>query len=776
MAVVAGLTLGAAAGFGVPQTYLIAGLAAPFLLLLTLARPHWAVAIYVVLVYADLLSVLVQHHGMPPLARFAGAMLLSAVLGYRIIIRREGLVTDKVTWWLAAYGAMVALGLVYARHTDSVMVNVIEFGRIFLTYLIIVNAITTPARLRALLWGLLGAGVFLAMLTIFQTVTGQFDNDFGGLATYRVSDIAGGADAPRPGGTIGDANYYGQLLLIVLPIGLYLIFAGNSLAARITGLAASACLVVAVVFTYSRGDALALGAIAVAAAIYKRPHPIFLVGAVVALVAAVPLMPPGYVARLTTVVDVAQGNKQTIYTEDSIRGRAGATQAAIDMFLDHPLLGVGRENYASYQLEYVSGTSLAKVAKGIPPHNLYLEVVAEHGLLGVLVVGGLLLAVWRALRDARRRFLSQGNYQQAELAGWLGIGLFGYLVSSLFLHGAFLYMLGLQIALIVALRQMSRAADAAPSIRVLPMRSDLASDAIYSPLPEDEDIVDQRRTGKLAGVSRWAQALQGRITGKLPQLDETGTPDDAPPVEPVPEQPASRDLINIWLRAAAQARLRGDMERARELVDQVLEREPNNVIALQLDVRLRSSSLPPRHLNASMIYKWSGPIRSYWERHGGEAIFGQPISPPFTETMDDGHAVEVQYFEKARLEFRPECANVEFGVVPGRLGLEVPIADTPPSPLPAGLQGQQIILHAGSLMMPRLFFEFWERHGGPEVFGYPISPVLVDVESDGTRLTVQYYERACFEYHPEREASEVVQLSNLGRQVFAAKYDAKSKV
>ncbi|HYO49462.1 MAG TPA: O-antigen ligase family protein, partial [Chloroflexia bacterium] len=675
LAVVAGLALGAAAGFGAPQTYLVAGLAAPFLLLLTLARPHWAVAIYAVLVYADLLSVLVQHHGMPPLARFAGAMLLSAVLGYRIIIRREGLVADKVTWWLAAYGGMVALGLVYARHADSVMVNVIEFGRIFLTYLIIVNAITTPARLRALLWGLLGAGVFLAMLTIFQTLTGQFDNDFGGLAKYRVSDIAEGSDAPRPGGTIGDANYYGQLLLVVLPIGLYLMFAGKSLAARIVGLAASACLVVAVVFTYSRGDALALGAIVVAAAIYKRPHPIFLVGAVVALMAALPLMPPGYVARLTTVLDVVQGNKQTIYTEDSIRGRAGATQAAIDMFLDHPLLGVGRENYASYQLEYISGTSLAKVAKGIPPHNLYLEVLAEHGLLGVLVVGGLLVAVWRALREARRRYLSQGNYQQAELAGWLGIALFGYLVSSMFLHGAFLYMLGLQIALIVALRQMSRATDVVPTIRVLPVQSDLASDAIYAPLPPDEDI-DQRRTGKLAGVSRWAHALQSRITtGKLTPPDETdmpnetGTSDEAPAAQPVTEQRSTaRELINIWLRAAAQARLRGDMERARELVDQVLEREPNNVIALQLDVRLRSSSLPPRHLNASMIYEWSGPIRSYWERHGGEAIFGQPISPPFTETMDDGHGVEVQYFEKARLEFRPECADVEFGVVPGRLG------------------------------------------------------------------------------------------------------------
>ena len=74
------------------------------------------------------------------------------------------------------------------------------------------------------------------------------------------------------------------------------------------------------------------------------------------------------------------------------------------MFADHPLLGVGRENYPLYQLEYISGTGFARVAKGIPPHNLYLEVAAEHGALGIVVFGGLIVAAWVALMDARRRF------------------------------------------------------------------------------------------------------------------------------------------------------------------------------------------------------------------------------------------------------------------------------------------------------------------------------------------------------------------------------------
>ena len=123
------------------------------------------------------------------------------------------------------------------------------------------------------------------------------------------------------------------------------------------------------------------------------------------------------------MIQTAQGNTQTIYNEASIRGRAGAYLSAIAMFIDHPLLGVGRENYTLYELEYVSGTSLAYQAMSIPPHDLYLEIAAEHGIVGLIIVGGLLLTVWRALIEARRRFLAIGDRPQAELAAWMAIGL-----------------------------------------------------------------------------------------------------------------------------------------------------------------------------------------------------------------------------------------------------------------------------------------------------------------------------------------------------------------
>ncbi|HEU4323718.1 MAG TPA: L,D-transpeptidase [Roseiflexaceae bacterium] len=59
------------------------------------------------------------------------------------------------------------------------------------------------------------------------------------------------------------------------------------------------------------------------------------------------------------------------------------------------------------------------------------------------------------------------------------------------------------------------------------------------------------------------------------------------------------------------------------------------------------------------------------------------------------------------------------------------------------------------------FLRFWRENGGELIFGYPISEEIVE---DGQ--VVQYFERARFEYHPERsEAQGRVLLSRLGSEL-----------
>ena len=132
-----------------------------------------AAIVYLGLVYTDLLSVLVRYHGFPSLAPVAGVAVLTAVLGYRLFVQRQRLARDRITGWLLAYGAMVAVGVLYARAPDLVVTNIIEFVRCFFTYLIIINIITTSGRLHAALYTLMGAAVVLATLTLVADPHGR---------------------------------------------------------------------------------------------------------------------------------------------------------------------------------------------------------------------------------------------------------------------------------------------------------------------------------------------------------------------------------------------------------------------------------------------------------------------------------------------------------------------------------------------------------------------------------------------------------------------------
>jgi hypothetical protein len=66
----------------------------------------------------------------------------------------------------------------------------------------------------------------------------------------------------------------------------------------------------------------------------------------------------------------------------------------------------------------------------------------------------------------------------------------------------------------------------------------------------------------------------------------------------------------------------------------------------------------------------SGDFLYYWQNHGGERVFGWPISP--AENMVnpvDGKTYMTQWFQRARMEFRPDLP-VGHRIVMGTLGTE----------------------------------------------------------------------------------------------------------
>ncbi|MCL5256514.1 MAG: hypothetical protein M1319_01805 [Chloroflexi bacterium] len=170
----------------------------------------------------------------------------------------------------------------------------------------------------------------------------------------------------------------------------------------------------------------------------------------------------------------------------------------------------------------------------------------------------------------------------------------------------------------------------------------------------------------------------------------------------------------------------------------------------------------------------SPTFSDFFFKNGGVRIFGLPVTGERIDTDQEGRVYTVQYTERQRFEYHPEFRNTEYVVETGLLGRE----------LTAGVQFPGVSAFESSadmLYVPETghsighgFLHFWQENGGLQVFGYPISEELSEQNppppaGDGQVHTVQYFERARFEYHPEFKGTPYeVELGLLGSKLLAA--------
>jgi LPXTG-site transpeptidase (sortase) family protein len=127
----------------------------------------------------------------------------------------------------------------------------------------------------------------------------------------------------------------------------------------------------------------------------------------------------------------------------------------------------------------------------------------------------------------------------------------------------------------------------------------------------------------------------------------------------------------------------------------------------------------------------------------------------------------VQYFERARLEWHGELGLTLAGHL-GRWAAEGRAGDPAFAPVAAAPADASYFVETGH-SLGGAFRGFWLGGGGLATFGYPISePFEEPNEQDGRSYTVQYFERARFELHPENAPRYRVLLGHLGRQYLAA--------
>lgn len=352
--------------------------------------------------------------------------------------------TSRIETFLLAYFVVVAASFLIASNRDLALERVIDLAK---DVVIIFCVVFSLRRLQD--WN---TAIFLVVLTVsalsllglLQVATGNFNETFLGFASL-------GADN-RLGGPINEPNMWGQVLVGVIPFAIFGFMQETSMRKWAYGV----CLVILLaelLNTYSRGAYLALifGLILIFV-VYTRFNPIVAFSATALIIFLLPFLPAQYTERLQTISFLAPTSSNGVYQEDSFRGRFSEIQTGLLMFQYHPILGVGAANYPVNYQDYTQIIGLEVRSEDREAHSLYVETLAETGILGALTFGGILFFALQALSRIKED-VKRSLYHQKWIA-WVSamqVSLMTYLFAALFLHGAYIRFLWILLAMAMTL-------------------------------------------------------------------------------------------------------------------------------------------------------------------------------------------------------------------------------------------------------------------------------------------------------------------------------------
>jgi hypothetical protein len=419
---------------------LVAGLLT--MVLVALARPDGAVVLFAAALYLNLPVLVSQHFGVPTTVTGAFALvLLLPFVGY-VVIGRAPLVLTPALGLMIAWLCVLVLSAIFAGGPPSALQAITTFlTEGLLLYVLVTNVVRTPRTLQAVFWALVLAGAAMGLGSLYQEATHSYDQTLWGFAQveavgFKVGNAATGQELrPRLAGPIGEKNTYARILIVLLPLVVALWRLHRDVLARVVAAGCGTLILAGITLTFSRGGAVAVALVLVAAVALKalRLRHVLLLG--VALVAVAFAAAPQYVQRISTLGAVDTATAQGTTADQALVGRATENLAAFHVFIDHPVLGVGPQQFFErYSQQYGNLLDLRFLKTNRRAHNLYLEIAADTGIVGLsiflAIVGTTMVQLWRLARfwTLRRR------PDLVALAQALLLALIAYLATGLFLQ------------------------------------------------------------------------------------------------------------------------------------------------------------------------------------------------------------------------------------------------------------------------------------------------------------------------------------------------------
>jgi len=405
--------------------------------------PEVGAYVLAVTVFSNVSSIFTDA-GLPGINKPLVALTFLSIIAGRFA-RRQPFRVQRTEWLLLAYAGVGLVSTFFATDRIEAIDAFITLAKDVLIAITIIYSVQTVRQFKITIWLIILTTSAVALLGAFQAATGSYGNTFGGFATV-TPDVT----QMRLSGPVGDPNFWGQILDAVLALALFRFITEKKFWWKLLGGGTFLVLLFVVINSYSRGAFMALGVILLLTIIQQKVNLKKLVAIAAVLVvvipASLPFLPAGFLERMQTLTAFTGDKSSAVRVDKSFQGRSSEMISGLLMFRDHPILGVGIGNYEINYQDYARKIGLEYRTEIRQAHSLYVEIISETGILGLLAFFALIISLFVRYRQ-NRRDLTGLEDDWLDWDASLQIATVSYLTTSIFLHGDFFRFLTVLIAL-----------------------------------------------------------------------------------------------------------------------------------------------------------------------------------------------------------------------------------------------------------------------------------------------------------------------------------------
>lgn len=157
----------------------------------------------------------------------------------------------------------------------------------------------------------------------------------------------------------------------------------------------------------------------------------------------------------TVLPDEQMSRFKDIGDDRSSQQRLNYWKVGVDIIKDNPVLGIGYKNWVPVVRElYPEGIPPLNVVQ--VPHSIYIEAAAEYGTLGLLIFLLMVFVAFRTNIKTRRNLELNKDRLLYNISFALDAGIIGFLIAGAFVTVLTYPFFWIQIAMIVALNNVSK--------------------------------------------------------------------------------------------------------------------------------------------------------------------------------------------------------------------------------------------------------------------------------------------------------------------------------